>query len=44
MQWSMFFENLRIAMKAIRTNLLRTILTILIIAAAAALVIGLGLN
>jgi putative ABC transport system permease protein len=32
MQWSMFFENLRIAMKAIRTNLLRTILTVLIIA------------
>ena len=32
MQWSMFVENLRIAMKSIRTNLLRTILTVLIIA------------
>ena len=32
MQWSMFIENVRIAMKAIRTNLLRTILTIMIIA------------
>jgi len=32
MQWSMFIENVRIALKAIRTNLLRTILTILIIA------------
>lgn len=32
MQWTMFLENLRVAMKAIRTNLLRTILTILIIA------------
>jgi putative ABC transport system permease protein len=32
MQWAMFVENIRIAMKSIRTNLLRTILTILIIA------------
>jgi len=32
MKWAMFKENLRIAMKSIRTNLLRTILTILIIA------------
>ena len=28
----MFFENIRIALKAIRTNLLRTILTVFIIA------------
>jgi putative ABC transport system permease protein len=32
MKWAMFVENLRIAMKSIRTNLLRTILTIFIIA------------
>jgi len=32
MKWAMFKENLRIAMKSIRTNLLRTILTISIIA------------
>ncbi|MBN1132431.1 MAG: ABC transporter permease [Bacteroidales bacterium] len=32
MEIGLFFENLRIALKAIRTNLLRTILTILIIA------------
>ena len=32
MQRSMFIENVRIAMKSIRTNLLRTILTIMIIA------------
>jgi putative ABC transport system permease protein len=32
MKWAMFIENVRIALKSIRTNLLRTILTILIIA------------
>ena len=32
MQVAMFIENLRIALKSIRTNLLRTILTIFIIA------------
>ena len=32
MKISMFFENLRIALKSIRTNLLRTILTVFIIA------------
>ncbi len=32
MQITMFFENVRIALKSIRTNLLRTILTIFIIA------------
>lgn len=32
MKWAMFIENVRIAMKSIRTNLLRTILTIMIIA------------
>jgi putative ABC transport system permease protein len=32
MKLAMFFENVRIALKAIRTNLLRTILTIFIIA------------
>ena len=32
MKRSMFIENVRIAMKSIRTNLLRTILTIFIIA------------
>ena len=32
MKWAMFVENVRIALKSIRTNLLRTILTILIIA------------
>ena len=32
MKWQMFVENLRIALKSIRTNLLRTILTVMIIA------------
>ena len=32
MKWAMFVENVRIAMKSIRTNLLRTILTVMIIA------------
>ncbi|MCK4879360.1 MAG: ABC transporter permease [Bacteroidales bacterium] len=32
MKWAMFVENVRIALKSIRTNLLRTILTISIIA------------
>jgi len=32
MKWHMFVENVRIALKSIRTNLLRTILTIMIIA------------
>ncbi len=32
MKFAMFIENVRIAMKSIRTNLLRTILTVLIIA------------
>jgi putative ABC transport system permease protein len=32
MKWAMFFENIKIAMTAIRTNLLRTILTVSIIA------------
>ena len=32
MKWHMFVENVRIAMKSIRTNLLRTILTVMIIA------------
>jgi putative ABC transport system permease protein len=32
MKWAMFVENMRIAMKSIRTNLLRTILTVFIIA------------
>ena len=32
MQAAMFIENVRIALKSIRTNLLRTILTVLIIA------------
>jgi len=32
MKWHMFVENVRIALKSIRTNLLRTILTVMIIA------------
>ncbi len=32
MKWHMFLENVRIALKSIRTNLLRTILTVMIIA------------
>ena len=32
MKWAMFIENVRIALKSMRTNLLRTILTVLIIA------------
>ena len=32
MKWAMFVENVRIALKSIRTNILRTILTVMIIA------------